>query len=161
MTGPNHQPEPSFLSLLDTHAGLAEQFLRHQEARHDSDLARAAALLREFERGLQDHAEKEEALLLPVYARVPAAPGGGADLFRAEHRKMLRFTAEFAEALAELHLAGPNLKRRILTLLDRQAAFKSLVDHHDRREARFLYPALDAVTTLDERRDLLGQCGVG
>jgi len=47
----------------------------------------------------------------------------------------------------------------ILRLLDRQATFKNLMEHHDQRETNILYPALDRVTPETERREILSRCG--
>jgi hypothetical protein len=36
--------------------------------------------------------------------------------------------------------------------------FKLLAEHHDSREQTILYPALDNVTTEEEKRNLLARC---
>lgn len=152
--------ELSFVSLLDIHQVLKELFLQHQEALLDGDLARAEERLAEFERRLLHHIREEEELLLPVYARAGVIPGGPPVLFTGEHQRMQELLAGFKQALSSLEQNPDSRKRGILWLLDRQATFKNLMEHHDLRETNILYPALDQVTTVAERRDILARCGV-
>lgn len=149
--------EPSFLSLLDTHRRISELLLSHQEALLDLDLVRARVSFERFEAALRDHAGEEEELLLPVYARAGAVPGGAAELFRGEHRKMLEIAARIAGALRGLEPGDPGLRRRVLSLFDEEAVLKSLLAHHDERERNILYPTLDRVTTAAQRRELLSR----
>ncbi|MCS7158496.1 MAG: hemerythrin domain-containing protein [Blastocatellia bacterium] len=150
--------EPSFLLLLRVHERLNELFLQHQEALLEQDLARARERLAVYERELLAHMRPEEDLLLPVYARAGAIPGGPIELFLGEHRKMREFLERFRLTLAEFEAHPADLCRRIIRLLDEQAMFKHLVEHHDLREQNILYPALDRVTTEAERRELLRRC---
>jgi len=153
---PGPAPRPSsFLSLLDTHAAMKESFLLHQEALLSRDIPLALAKLIECERALQLHAQAEEELLFPIYLRSPPVRGGAVELFVSEHRKMLRFLAQFRDELDAFRQPVPNLARRILGLLDMEASFKHLVEHHDLREANILYPTLDRVTSEEECRELL------
>ena len=151
--------ELSFVSLLDIHKALQELFLQHQEALLDADLMRAGKRLEEFEGRLFDHIREEEELLLPVYERAGAIPGGPSVLFTGEHKRMQELLAGFKQALSSLKQDPGGRKRGILWLLDRQATFKNLMEHHDLREANILYPALDRVTSEAERRDILARCG--
>ena len=151
--------ELSFVSLLDLHKILKELFLQHQEALLDADLMRAVERLEEFERRLLRHIRDEEELLLPLYERAGAVPGGPPVLFTGEHKRMQELLAGFRQALSSLAQNSDGRKRGILWLLDRQATFKNLMEHHDLREAKILYPALDRVTSETERRDVLARCG--
>jgi hemerythrin-like domain-containing protein len=151
--------ELSFVSLLDIHQVLKELFLQHQEALLDADLTRAGERLEEFERRLLHHIREEEDLLLPVYERAGVIPGGPPVLFTGEHKRMQELLAGFKQALSSLGQDTGSRKRGILWLLDRQATFKNLMEHHDLREANILYPALDRVTSEVERRALLARCG--
>ena len=150
----------SFVTLLETHTILRELFVQHQEALLDLDLPHALERLEEFERRLQHHIWEEESVLLPIYERAGAIPGGPPVLFTGEHQRMREFLAHFKHALSSLatHPAG-ELKRGILWLLDRQASFKGLMEHHDQRESNLFYPTLDRVTTEAERREILTRCG--
>jgi iron-sulfur cluster repair protein YtfE (RIC family) len=147
-------------SLLDIHKTLKEVFLQHQEALLDGDLGRAMERLSEFERRLLPHIREEEDLLLPVYERAGAIPGGPPILFTGEHKRMRELLAGFQGALSALEQNPEGRKRGVLRLLDRQATFKSLMEHHDLREANILYPALDRVTSDAERREILARCGI-
>ena len=149
----------SFSSLLEIHKDLKELFLEHQEALLDGDLIQAGHRLEEFERTLLDHMRKEEDLLLPVYERAGAIPGGPPVLFTGEHKRMRELLAGFKQALSSLEQNPGGRKRGILALLDRQATFKNLMEHHDLREANILFPALDRVTSAAERREILARCG--
>jgi hemerythrin-like domain-containing protein len=149
----------SFAALLDIHKALKELFLQHQEALLDGDLARARDRLEEFERTLHHHMRGEEDLLLPVYERAGAIAGDPAVLFTGEHKRMRELLAGFRQALSSLEQNPDGRKRGILWLLDRQATFKNLMEHHDLREAHILYPALDRVTSEAERREILARCG--
>ena len=153
--------ELSFVSLLDIHRVLKELFLEHQESLLDGDLTRGAERLEEFERNLLRHIRDEEDLLLPVYVRAGAIPGGPPVLFTGEHKRMQELLAGFKQTLSSLAQTPDGRKRGILWLLDRQATFKNLMEHHDLREANILYPALDRVTSEAERREILGRCGPG
>jgi hemerythrin-like domain-containing protein len=150
----------SFVSLLDIHKTLKEVFLQHQEALLDGDLGRAMERLSEFERRLLPHIRDEEDLLLPVYERAGGIPGGQPILFTGEHKRMRELLAGFQGALSALEQNPEGRKRGVLRLLDRQATFKSLMEHHDLREANILYPALDRVTSDAERREILARCGI-
>ncbi len=151
--------EPSLRSLLDLHDRLQETFALHQEALLDRDLGTARARLEEFEREIRGHIRHEDEVLLPLYReRGGEAPGAGVDLFLAEHRKIEAFLEELRERLAVLAHRVPG-KRDVLALLDREATFKGLLDHHDRRERNALYPALERATTPRERAVLLGLHG--
>jgi len=151
--------ELSFVSLLDIHKALKELFLQHQEALLDGDLTRAGKRLDEFEGRLLHHIREEEELLLPVYERAGAIPGGPPALFTGEHKRMQELLAGFKQVLSSLEQSPDGRKRGILWLLDRQATFKNLMEHHDLREANILYPALDRVTSEAERREILARCG--
>lgn len=150
--------EPSFLALLRVHERLNELFLQHQEALLEQDIPHAREQLVTYERELRAHMAVEEDVLLPVYARAGAIPGGPIELFLGEHRKMREFLERFRTTLAELEAHPTDLRRRIIHLFDEQTMFKHLVEHHDLREANILYPALDRVTTDAERRELVRRC---
>ena len=150
----------SFLELLELHEDLDELFFSHQEALLALNIYSAERLLRIYDEKLLRHMEDEERLLIPVYRdRAGAIPGGPAELFLGEHRKMKEFIKEFYATLATLEAEGGRpLRRAIVGLLDRQFMYKHLVGHHDLREKNVLYPALDRVTSAEERVALLRAC---
>lgn len=99
----------------------------------------------------------EEEALLPLYGeRTEIERGGATEFFYLEHGKMRRMLAHFRAELPKL-LGLPDPSRALLKLLDQQATYKHLVEHHDTREEKFLYPSLDRVTSEDEREELLGR----
>ncbi len=78
----------SLASILEVHKALQELFLQHQEALLDADLRRAMEHLEDFERRLVQHIWAEESILLPIFERAGAIPGGPAVLFTGEHRRL-------------------------------------------------------------------------
>jgi len=146
----------SFKDVLALHRELDELFFRHQRALLDFDFRGALERLKAYESALLSHMLDEEELLLPLYSERNPEPerGGRADFFLLEHAKMRRHLAHFREQLPRL--AGlPEPSRAILKLLDQETTYKHLVEHHDQREERYLYPALERVTTEAERDELL------
>ena len=69
---------------------------------------------------------------------------------------MRRLVARFKEVAARLPEAE-DMERAALRLLDAETAFKHLCEHHDAREEQILYPALDRVTTDEEKARLGGE----
>jgi hypothetical protein len=134
--------EPIHLRLPAEHVEADALFLRHQEALLAREFAEAEALFAEFRDAVARHIAVEEREALPLYRALgPAPPGGAADLIVAEHRKIEQFLAQFAARLAAWRDQPPP-PREVIGLLDAEAQFKHLMDHHDRRERSFLYPAL-------------------
>lgn len=145
----------SFLHLPDLHRALDERFFEHQRALLHFDFRVALERLRRYESALLAHMRDEEELLLPLYReRVTPERGGAADFFLLEHRKMRRHLAHFAEQLPRLQ-GLPDPTRAVLKLLDQETTYKHLVEHHDTREEKFLYPALERHTSDEEKADLL------
>jgi regulator of cell morphogenesis and NO signaling len=148
-------PERSFSELLNLHKELEEAFHRHQHALLRLDFTEAARLLLDFEALLVAHMTDEEETLIPIYAeRVAAGRSGTVEFFLGEHRKMLTLIADFMRQLAGLP-TSTDVERDVIALFDDEATFKYLVERHDAREEKILYPALDRVTTEEEKRLLL------
>lgn len=146
----------SFIRLEGVHDSLNELFLRHQEALLSGRIGEARALLESYITELKSHMEVEEGILMPVYERAGRIEGGPPEFFTGEHRRMLEHLDRFSSALEELGPApGP---RAIIALLDGEASYKSLCEHHEQREKSIFFPALDRVTEEDERRELIGRC---
>lgn len=83
--------------------------------------------------------------------------GGDEELFRAEHRKIRVLLRHFVERIETVQRTPENLRRQVLSLLDEQAVYKSLLLHHELREHNLLFPYLDRVTQEAERVELLRQ----
>ncbi len=148
----------SFAKLLKIHERLNELFLLHQEALLRLDFESAAERLRIYERELRAHMRAEEELLMPVYERAGKIAGGPPEFFIGEHRRMLEFLARFAATMDELKEENGDPARRVISLFDEEATFKSLCEHLDMRERNIFFPALDRVTDEAERRELISRC---
>jgi hemerythrin-like domain-containing protein len=148
----------SFAKLLKIHESLNELFLLHQESLLGLDLVSAAERLRIYERELRAHIRVEEDLLMPVYERAGKIAGGPPEFFVGEHRRMLEFLKRFTATLDELKVESGDPARRVIRLLDEEATFKSLCEHHDMRERNIFFPALDRMTDEAERQELIGRC---
>lgn len=150
----------SFQTLADVHRWLEGLFLEHQTALLALDLPAARTRLAAYARHLLTHIDDEDGLLLPVYeARKANVPGGGTHFFLGEHRKLQALLEEIKGRLAGLdRLGGDALAQSVVSLFDREAFYKSLVEHHHAREQNILFPLLDRLTSEAERTDLLGQC---
>jgi hemerythrin-like domain-containing protein len=145
----------SFDEVVSLHCELGEMFFEHQRALLNFDFQGALDCLAAYERALLEHMRVEEEELLPLYGeRVEAERGGAARFFYLEHEKMRRLLTHFRTELPKL-LGLPDPTRALLKLLDMEATYKHLVAHHDTREEKFLYPALERITSADERRRLL------
>ena len=145
-------------TLIDTHVELNDLFARHQEALLLWEVDEAARWLERHIAMAKRHAALEEEILVPLLtARCTAVEGASPEILIGEHRKMERFLREFERLLGEMKGVGTNLARRIIALLDREATYKNLVDHHFLREQNLLYPAIDKVTTEPERQTILAR----
>lgn len=141
--------------LLQLHHRLDQMFFEHQWALLHFDFEKAVAALRRYESALLVHMHDEEDVLLPVYMEYKDIPrGGGAKLFFDEHEKMRAYVAMFLDETAKL-AASKRPEEGLLRLLDREAFYKRLAGHHDKREHDILYPILDEKTTAAEKADLL------
>lgn len=147
----------SFNDLLDVHRELDELLFQHQRALMRIEIDRAEELLAEYARDLLAHIRDEEEVMLPIYSeRVKAPVGGAVDIFLAEHEKLRRFLALFAEEIARIRQMDDQ-ERGVLFLIDSQHLFKRLLVHHDTREKKMMYPLLDQVTTEAEREELFAK----
>jgi hemerythrin-like domain-containing protein len=134
--------------MMGLHDGLEELFHRHRVALLDRDVRAAREWLARYREGLLAHMADEEEHILPAYAaRGGAATNSPPEQFLAEHRKLRDGVARLEEATRDLGDAPAD--RPLLDLLDREASFRSLMEHHDLRERRVLYPRLRE--WLDER----------
>lgn len=152
-------PPESFSALLGVHEWVDELFLAHQEALLEQDFGLAMELLERVYEGQRQHIRVEEEILLPVYARAGRIPGGDPKLYLNEHRKMIRLLEDFRKTIPLLERKAPGERRReIIELFDKGYWYKRLHEHHDNREKNILYPALDKVTDVQERRKLIRRC---
>lgn len=143
--------------LTDLHAELDQMFFDHQCRLIHFDVPGALSSLECYEAALLTHMRDEEQVLFPVYAeRGTPVKGGDVKLFLYEHSKMTGFVEVLKQEVAKLAgAADPEAK--LIWLLDREAFYKRLCGHHDKRESEILYPELDRVTSDLEKQDLLGR----
>lgn len=146
--------------LLDLHAALDVLLLRHRVALMRAEIDEALRIYRRFRILLQRHVADEDELVLPIYAQnAPAAGyerGAAAAIYTAEHENILAHLARLEDGL--IHLGEQRGEARIvgsLALLDREKVFTDLLEHHDLRERRYLYPTLERILGEEEKTELL------
>lgn len=154
----------SLMALMERHASLDGLFLEHQTALLERDFDGAVGAFERYVAVLEAHVEEEQRTILPLYREKAAQPPGGtAGMFEDEHRKIRDMIADLRGKLENARDAASGRRpdaRIVLALLDQETQFKNFMDHHDRRERTFLYPGLDAVTTPEERREILRSLGI-
>ena len=101
------------------------------KSRTHSSYDEATALEEIHERGWTDGLP----VVVPTPSRVAAMlAGGGIDLFRNEHQKLLRYVTGIRKSFETLRPRETGGSTRIIELLDFEAKFKNLLKHHDLRE---------------------------
>ncbi len=141
--------------LMKVHKVIDDLFYEHQRALLHLDFASAASCLVAYRSILVNHMRDEEDFLLPVYAERATYPAAGAPkLFLDEHAKMLSHLKLFERTTADLG-SEAEVERPLLDLLAREAFYLRLCSHHDRREAKYLYPILDSILPAAERSAIL------
>lgn len=145
----------SFIDLMRYHEELHELFYNHQRALLHRDFSGAARWFNRYKAALMRHMKDEEELLFPIYEeRAPKVRGETIDVFLGDHEKMKLYLELYEKEVPTLE-REPEPERKILQLLDSQTTFKRLCGHHDVRENKVLYPALDSLTTEEERERLM------
>ena len=145
-----------FEVLLAAHDDFLEVLLDHQAALVRGDLESARDLITGLAEDLDIHVRHEEQRLLPVleerggWSRI-----GEPRYYREEHAKILGTVAELVEATNSLEHDDPAVHREIALLIGREQSFRSLLEHHDDRERRGLFPDLARVTTPEEQARML------
>lgn len=136
----------AFIEIAEAHRELNALFRRHQEAVVLLEGAVMLRTLREFGAVLDSHMRAEDEVLLPLYEKAGGSvEGGRTEQFAAEHRKIAADLARIdgrVEQLADQTSIAP---AEVIDLLDEECRFKHLMDHHERREEKFLFPRLDAL----------------
>lgn len=147
----------TFFSLEAYHTDLEAVFARHQAAVAERRFAEAFTILKHYRAALETHAQEEEQELFPIlhaFAGIP--PGGSVEQFKAEHKKLLelldRVEKKFQEASSD------NSPAPLIALIEEEARFKSLFEHHVMREHNVLFPTLDRVLGDAERARVLSGC---
>lgn len=123
------------------HDRLDALFTSYQSLKR-SDYNKAREAFKEFKFGLQRHIVWEEDLLFPLWEeKTGMSEGGPTFVMRAEHRQIGGQLEVIHQKVAE---ENPDTDQEEQTLL-------ALLGSHNMKEERVLYPALDQVTTSEER----------
>ena len=123
------------------HDRLDELFKTFQQVKR-SDFAKAKESFKGFKVGLQRHIVWEEDLLFPIWEKKTGmSESGPTPVMRNEHRQI----GKQLEAIHQKVMAqNPDSDQEEQALLD-------LLGSHNRKEERALYPAIDQVTSAEER----------
>lgn len=143
--------------LLHLHDDLDGMFFEHQAALLRFDFNKALSLLKSYESALLIHMKDEEDILMSIYKeRAADIRGGAAGLFLMDHEKMRAWLMLFKTEIASLAVETKP-EAELIRLLDREAFYKRLCSHHDKRETDIFYPEMDRVTTVAEKQELLSR----
>ena len=145
-----------FQSLLDLHEDFADLLLSHQASLVRGDLAQARLEIESLATQIDAHARHEETKILPVLERAGGwSRIGDPRFYREEHAKLRAMLADLVARTRALDAGSPQVHRTIARLIGDEQAFRSLLEHHDDRERRALYPDLERLTRPEEWADLI------
>ena len=123
------------------HDRLDELFKTFQQLKR-SDVAKAKDAFKEFKFGLQRHIVWEEDLLFSLWEKKTGmTESGPTPAMRNEHRQIGQQLEAIYRKVTD---QNPDSDQEEQGLLD-------LLGSHNRKEERALYPAIDQVTSADER----------
>jgi len=128
------------------HDRLDELFKTFQQSKR-SDFPKAKEAFKEFKSGLQRHIVWEEDLLFPIWEqKTGMSDSGPTPVMRNEHRQIGQQLEAIHQKVAD---QNPDSDQEEQALLD-------LLGSHNRKEERALYPAIDKVTSPEERETVFG-----
>lgn len=142
---------------------LISEYMNRHHRHCDDILARAgksaaagdwAGLERDFGtflREIERHIDAEEILLFPAFEEKTGMTGGPAAVMRAEHREM-------REVFAQMRAASEGKDGKLY--LSVSGNLLSLLEQHNMKEERMLYPMIDASLGDDARALLVEVEGV-
>lgn len=152
MNGP--ASDLGFSALLEAHAAIDDALLLHEEALLLLDVELAIELLAAHGRLLAVHMRHEEDVVLDAFRHVPPVKKWPVVLYTGQHEKLLWHLARMTQSTLQLRaLSGSTLRRAAITLLDLEATYKHLHEHHDGAEREGLFPLVDHEATLQAWRD--------
>lgn len=123
------------------HDRLDELFKTFQTSKR-VDFAKAKEAFKEFKIGLQRHILWEEELLFPMWEeKTGMIEDGPTPVMRFEHDQIKQLLDAIHQKVERQHLDTDRDEQTLLNLLS----------SHNRKEERALYPAIDNVTSADER----------
>jgi iron-sulfur cluster repair protein YtfE (RIC family) len=123
------------------HDRLDELFKAFQKMKR-SDFPKAKEAFKAFKYGLQRHIVWEEDVLFPLWEeKTGMSEGGPTFVMRTEHRQIGQQLEAIHDKVAEQNPDSDQEERALLDLLG----------SHNLKEERVLYPAIDQVTSTEER----------
>jgi hemerythrin-like domain-containing protein len=131
--------------LAADHARLDDLFDDASSEVGAGDFARARARFASFADGLERHIAMEERVLFPLFDARAGMPGPTL-VMRREHRQIEQLLALAAAALA----VGDGA-----TYAAEAASLAAILQAHNMKEERILYPRTDALLDDDERAELV------
>ena len=144
-------------TALDLHQALELFLVRHRLALMRADVSQAVSTWSDFARRLRNHFRVEDRTVMPVYRAYPPdgswARGAHPDIVDNEHQKIEAKLQAIETGLVALAKEEQNEHQRVRCLywLDRQKVLQDVLEHHDLRERRFVYPHLAAVVETQQR----------
>ena len=112
------------------------------------DFSKAKQAFTEFKVGLARHIAWEEELLFPLWEEKTGISGDGPTfVMRNEHRQIVAQLEAIHQKLAEQNPHSDQEEQALLQVLD----------SHNLKEERVLYPSIDQVTTPEECRAIFGK----
>ena len=127
------------------HDRLDELFKTFQKMK-GSDFSMAKEAFKAFKFGLQHHIVWEEDVIFPLWEeKTGMSEGGPTFVMRAEHRQIGQQLEAIHDKVAE---QNPDSDQEEQALLD-------LLGTHNMKEERVLYPAIDQLTSAEEREAVL------
>ena len=133
------------LSFYEHDHDELDGFLKQFQSLKRGDFAQAKPFFRSFKFGLQRHILWEEEILFPIFeSKTGMKDSGPTAVMRHEH-------VLIKEALEALHLkvreSNPDSDAEERALID-------LLGNHNYKEENILYPAIDELTTAEEKKIL-------
>ena len=123
------------------HDRLDELFKTFQQLKR-SDFPKAKEAFKGFKFGLQRHIVWEEEVLFPLWeGKTGMSEGGPTFVMRAEHRQIGQQLEAVHRKVADQNPDSDQEERALLDLLG----------SHNTKEERVLYPAIDQLTSAEER----------
>ncbi len=148
-------PQPAS-ALLEAHDKLETAFALHQEAIMLLDLRSARSMLNAYRALLAVHMRHEEGVVLALFRRAGTIKRWPEVLYTGQHTKMNEHLSRIDACLEKLTgFDGRTLRCQLQALLDLEASYKHLVEHHDGAERQGLFPTVDTLLSDHESRVLI------
>lgn len=132
----------------EDHDRLDELFHQFQALKL-SDLPKATHYFQEFKSGLERHIVWEEEIVFPAFEKRFGEYGGPTEVMRWEHREIRNFLEELAEKLA----------RNDTETEVEEVGLQGVLCPHNHKEENIVYPMIDQVTEVAERKEIFARMG--